>query len=118
MCSRHLSFKDQLWYWWSVKAIAKQVGAKPFFLNPEEYTIDCSKISSLPDIDVTMGGQKFTLTGKDYVINAGPLCLFGMTGIDVPAPMGPLWIMGDVFMRKFYVVFDAGKERLGIAPAK
>ena len=102
-----------------VKAIAKQVGAKPFFLNPEEYTIDCSKISSLPDIDVTMGGQKFTLTGKDYVINEENVeCLFGMTGIDVPAPMGPLWIMGDIFMRKYYVVFDAGKERLGIAPAK
>ena len=101
-----------------VKALAAVAGAKPFFLNPKEYTIDCKKISSLPALTVTMGGQDFTLEGKDYVINAGPLCLFAFTGIDVPAPNGPLWIMGDVFMRKYYVAFDWGQRRLGFAPAK
>jgi hypothetical protein len=100
-----------------VKALAAKVGAKPFFLNPKEYTISCSKISTLPDIEVTMSGQKFTLSGKDYVINSGLICLFGFTGIDVPAPHGPLWIMGDVFMRKYYTVFDWGQKRLGIAPS-
>lgn len=79
-----------------VKAIAAAVGATPFFLNPKEYTIDCSKIASLPDIDITFSGNVFTLKGADYVINAGGICLFAMTGIDVPS--GPLWIFGDVFM--------------------
>lgn len=89
-----------------VKAIAKAVGAKPFFLNPNEFTVDCSAIASMPDIDVTLGGKNFTLTAKDYVLNIENVeCLFGMTGIDVPAPAGPLWIMGDIFIRKFYSVF-------------
>jgi len=101
-----------------VKALAAKVGAKPFFLNPKEYTIDCSKISSLPTLEITMGGNKFSLEGKDYVINAGVTCLFGFTGIDIPAPRGPLWIMGDVFMRKYYTVFDYGNKRLGFALAK
>jgi len=101
-----------------VKAIATALGATPFPLNPQEYTIDCTKIASLPNIVVTMGGTAFTLTGADYIVNAGEgVCLFGMTGIDIPAPLGPLWIMGDVFMRKYYVVFDMGQERVGIAPA-
>jgi cathepsin D len=99
-----------------VKAIALAVGAKPF-LNGE-YTIDCSLVPTLPDLEITMGGAKFTLSGADYVLKVQSICLFGMTGIDVPAPRGPLWIMGDVFMRKYYTVFDFGKQRLGFAPIK
>lgn len=100
-----------------VKAIAAKVGAKPFFLNPNEFTIDCSKIDSLPDIEIEFGGQTFTLTGKDYTINVENVeCLFGMTGIDIPAPAGPLWILGDVFIRKYYTAFDYGNKRLGFAP--
>lgn len=100
-----------------VKAIAAKVGAKPFFLNPNEFTIDCSKIDSLPDIVIEFGGQTFTLTGKDYTINVENVeCLFGMTGINIPAPAGPLWILGDVFIRKYYTAFDYGNQRLGFAP--
>merc|ERR1711907_397639 len=95
-----------------VKAIAKQVGATPLINN--EYTIDCSKVSSLPDLVVTLNGNTFTLKGEDYVVNVeNTECLFGMTGIDIPAPNGPLWILGDVFMRKYCTVFDWGNKRIG-----
>jgi cathepsin D len=102
-----------------VANIAKAVGATPFPLNPKEYTIDCGKIPSLPLLQVVLGGRAFNLTGADYVVNAGQgVCLFGMLGIDIPAPRGPLWIMGDIFLRKYYVAFDWGQERVGIATAK
>merc|ERR1719506_3498767 len=44
----------------AVAALAKQVGAKSVL--GKEYVIDCSKTSSLPSLEVTLGGQTFTLT--------------------------------------------------------
>jgi len=98
----------------SVDALAKQVGAKSVL--GKEYTVDCSKISSLPELKVTLGGKEFTLTGDDYVLQVSGQCLFAFTGIDVPAPRGPLWIMGDIFMRKYYCIFDYGNKQMRIAP--
>lgn len=86
------------------------------FLNGE-YLIKCNLVDTAPDLDIVLGGKTYTLTAKDYIINSGSLCLFGMVGLDIPAPAGPLWILGDPFMRKFYTIFDFGQKRLGFATA-
>merc|ERR1712125_193796 len=99
----------------AVKALAQKAGATSI-AGGKEYAIDCSKVSSLPKLTVTLGGKDFVLEGSDYVINAGGQCLFAFMGIDVPAPRGPLWIMGDVFMKKYYCVFDYGNKQMRMAP--
>jgi hypothetical protein len=97
----------------AVAALAKQAGATS--VMGKEFVIDCGKAKSLPDLTVTLGGKDFTLSSDDYVINVKGQCLFGFIGIDVPAPRGPLWIMGDIFMRKYYCVFDYGNKKMSIA---
>ena len=96
-----------------VAAIAKKLGATSVL--GKEYMIDCN--AKADDIIFTLGGVDFPLKLEDYVIKEGGQCLFAMMGIDIPAPNGPLWILGDVFMRKYYVKFDIGNKAIGIAPA-
>jgi len=98
-----------------VAALAKKIGATSI-AGGKEYTIDCSKVSTLPKFTVTLGGHDFALEGSDYTLSASGQCLFAFTGIDVPAPRGPLWIMGDVFMKKYYSIFDYGNKQMRFAP--
>jgi len=38
--------------------------------------------------------------------------------MDLPEPIGPLAILGDAFLRKWYSVYDLGNNSVGLAAAK
>lgn len=98
-----------------IKVIADKLGAKS--VMGKEYQVDCS--ATLPDLSFTLGGKDYSLKQADLILGqSGSSCILGLMGVDVPAPRGPLWILGDVFMRKYYVQFDWGNKQLGFALSK
>lgn len=97
-----------------VSKLAMAVGATPNIMG--EYTIDCQKLDDMPDIVFTIDGNNYTIPGKSAVIQAQGTCLFAFMGMDFPAG-GPQWILGDVFMRQYYTVFNYVDETIGFAKA-
>lgn len=80
---------------------------------------DCSNIDSLPNVDIVLNSKAFTLTPKDYVINVTAFgqseCIAGFLPINLPPRLGKFWILGDVFLAKYYTEFDGANARVGFA---
>jgi len=98
-----------------VANIQSILGSKP--LTAGEYTIDCSLISQLPAITYVIDGVDYSLAGSDYILQVQTQCLVGFMGIDLSRE-GLSWILGDVFIRKYYTQFDIANERIGFAKVR
>ncbi len=93
-----------------------QIGAKKGFNG--QYSIECTKRDSLPDLTFTLSGYNFTITSYDYVLDVQGSCISTIMAMDIPAPAGPLAILGDAFLRRWYSVYDMAEGTVGLALAK
>lgn len=93
-----------------------QIGAKKGFTG--QYTIDCKKRQSLPDLTFNLAGHNFTISPYEYTLDIQGSCISALSGLDFPEPTGPLAILGDAFLRKWYSIYDLGKGTVGLALAK
>jgi len=100
-----------------IEAINKAIGAQIIPVTGQAI-IDCNKISELPVISFNLGGKQYDLTGEEYVLKVtqGPKseCLSGFAPLDTP---DGLIILGDVFLGKYYSIYDVGNSRAGLATA-
>lgn len=113
-----------------VSAIAEIYGA--MLISDGYYSIPCD--AKLPTLKIVLGSysddgggtslQRFLVDGHSLKIKMcgqvmGEIacsCLFGVMGVDIPHQNGEFWILGDVFMRNVYSVFDLQNNRMGFAP--
>ena len=97
-----------------VDQIAKAAGATANIVG--EYTIDCDRVNEIPDIDIVIDGIEYTIPGSKTFIEAQGVCLFAFLARYSP-PYAPQWILGDVFMREYYTVFNYHDKTIGFAKA-
>ncbi|KAJ8003091.1 hypothetical protein DPEC_G00165770 [Dallia pectoralis] len=87
-----------------------------------EYVVDCSQINNLPTLTFVMNGANFPLPPSAYILqkNQGGylVCTVGIMPTYLPSRNGqPLWILGDVFLREYYSVYDRINNQVGFATA-
>ncbi|CAO2179086.1 unnamed protein product [Urochloa humidicola] len=87
--------------------------------DPVGSHVDCRHVHSLQPVAFSIGGRAFELRPEQYILKVGEgfmaHCISGFTALDIPPPIGPLWILGDVFMGAYHTIFDYGKMRIGFA---
>ncbi|KFQ37704.1 Pepsin A, partial [Mesitornis unicolor] len=77
--------------------------------------VSCSDVNSLPDVVFHIHGKAFSVPPSAYVIEDSGYCSVGFQGMDAPTESGELWILGDVFIREYYVIFDRATNKVGLS---
>ena len=94
---------------------------------------DCRNWETIPSISILLeatnpdGGKyhkEYKLNKKEFVFEMRDKhsrkhksCTPGMMALDVPKPRGPLWILGDLFMMKYFTQYSRAKNQVFIAEA-
>ena len=61
------------------------MGAKKSYNG--QYTVECEKRDSLPDLTFTLTGYNFTITPYDYILEVQGSCISSFMGMDFPEPV-------------------------------
>ncbi|CAG9858146.1 unnamed protein product [Phyllotreta striolata] len=103
-----------------IEKLQNAIGSKSY---RGTYYVDCNKVASLPDVDFVLNGKTFTLKSKDYVVkfvekDGTTSCLSGFSGVTFNPGDEEFWVLGEVFMGKYYTKFDFENNRVGFAELK
>uniref|UniRef100_A0A452FHL5 Pregnancy-associated glycoprotein-6 n=1 Tax=Capra hircus TaxID=9925 RepID=A0A452FHL5_CAPHI len=97
-----------------INNIQKLIGAKP---RGSQYCVSCSAVNTLPSIIFTINSISYTVPGRAYILKDSRGRCYSTFKEHTVSSSTETWILGDVFLRMYFTVFDRGNDRIGLAQA-
>jgi saccharopepsin len=96
-----------------VRQINQVIGARPF--TGGYYQVDCWRVELMPNLTLKLGSLEFTVPAKVYIVKLDGVCVSGFVGIKGGTELKDMWVVGNVFLRRYYSIYDMEKDRVGFA---
>ncbi|XP_027716201.1 LOW QUALITY PROTEIN: gastricsin-like [Vombatus ursinus] len=81
-----------------------------------DFVVNCNYIQGVPTITFVINGSQVPLPPSAYVFSNNGYYRLGIKATSLPSTSGqPLWILGDVFLKEYYSVYDIANNRVGFA---
>eukprot|EP00746_Dinoflagellata_sp_MGD_P000141 gnl/MRDRNA2_/MRDRNA2_100244_c0_seq1.p1 gnl/MRDRNA2_/MRDRNA2_100244_c0~~gnl/MRDRNA2_/MRDRNA2_100244_c0_seq1.p1 ORF type:complete len:429 (+),score=69.15 gnl/MRDRNA2_/MRDRNA2_100244_c0_seq1:113-1399(+) len=78
---------------------------------------DCANYATLPKFGFHIDHFILNVDATDYVKKTEDSCVHQLQALDIPPPKGPIILLGDPFLRRYYTIYDRDSLQVGISLA-